>query len=44
MYDMLAMVILMLLASIFAGSIESDLMEAFKAPEWMDIKEWEERR
>ena len=33
-----------LLVCLFAGSIESDLMEAFKAPEWMDIKEWEEWR
>ena len=35
--------IVVLLACLFAGSIESDLMEAFKDPEWMDIKEWEYR-
>lgn len=37
-------IIVILVVCLFAGSIESDLMEAFNAPEWMDIKEWEERR
>lgn len=40
---MIVTIILMLLVCLFAGSIESDLMEAFNAPEWMDIKEWEYR-
>ena len=41
--DMLLMIILILLSGLMAGSIESDLMKAFKDPEWMDIKEWEYR-
>ena len=35
--------IVVLLACLFAGSIESDLMEAFNAPEWMNIKEEDEK-
>ena len=42
--DMLLMIILILLVGLMAGSIESNLMEVFSDPEWMDIKEWEERR
>ena len=37
------MIILILLAGLFAGSIKSDLMEAFKDPEWMDVSEWEDK-
>ena len=37
--DMIAAIILILLARLMAGSIESNLMEAFKDPEWMNIKE-----
>ena len=35
--------IVVLLACLFAGRIKSNLTEAFKDPEWMDIKEWEHR-
>lgn len=39
---MIALVMaLVLLAALFTGSIESNLMETFQNPEWMDIKEWE---
>lgn len=38
---MIVIIILILLAVLFAGSIESNLMETFRNPEWMDIKEWE---
>lgn len=27
--------------SLFVGSIESNLMEVFSDPEWMDVSEWE---
>ena len=43
MHDMILTVILILLAGLVAGSIESNLMEAFKDPEWMNIKEEEEK-
>lgn len=43
MHDMIVTIILILLVCLFAGSIESDLMEAFKAPEWMNIKEEDEK-
>ena len=40
---MILIAIVILLIGIFAGSIESNLMEAFKDPEWMDISEWEDK-
>ena len=40
---MIATIILMLFAGIFAGSIESNLMETFRNPDWMDVSEWEYR-
>ena len=33
--------IVVLLACLFAGSIESNLMEVFSDPEWIDVSEWE---
>lgn len=41
--DMLLMIILILLVGLMAGSIESNLTEAFNDPEWMNIKEEEEK-
>lgn len=38
---MIVMAIVILLVVFFASSIESNLMETFKDPEWMDTKEWE---
>ena len=40
---MIVTIIIVLLVLLFAGSIESNLMEAFKDPEWMNIKEEEEK-
>lgn len=40
---MIVMAIVILLVVFFASSIESNLMEAFKDPEWMNIKEEEEK-
>ena len=41
---MIALIIaLVLLAVLVAGSIESNLMEVFSDPEWMDVNEWEYR-
>ena len=37
---MIVLIILILLVLLFAGSIESNLHEAFSG-DWMDIKEWE---
>ena len=36
---MLLTIILILLAGLFAGSIESNLREAFKDPNWMNMEE-----
>ena len=41
MHDMILTVILILLVLLFAGSIESNLMEVFSDPEWIDVSEWE---
>ena len=41
---MILTVILILLAVLYAGSLESNLTETFNSPEWMDIKDWEERQ
>lgn len=38
---MIAAIILILLAGLMAGSIESNLQEAFNDANWIDIKEWE---
>ena len=38
---MIAAIILILLAGLIAGSIESNLMETFQNPEWIDVSEWE---
>ena len=38
---MIVTVIIVLLVLLFAGSIESNLMEVFSDPEWMDVSEWE---
>lgn len=38
---MIALIILILLAVLVAGSIESNLREAFSDPEWMDVSKWE---
>ena len=40
---MIAAIILILLAGLMAGSIESNLMEVFSDPEWIDVSEWEYR-
>ena len=40
---MILTVILILLARLVAGSIESNLMETFRNPDWMDVSEWEYR-
>ena len=37
--DMIAAIILILLARLIAGSIESNLHEAFNDPDWMKIEE-----
>lgn len=37
--DMIAAIILILLARLMAGSIESNLHEAFNDPDWMKFKE-----
>ena len=42
MHDMMLTAILILLAWLMVGSLESNLTETFNSPEWMDIKEWEE--
>lgn len=34
-------IILILLVLLFAGSIESNLMDTFRNPDWMDVSEWE---
>lgn len=39
--DMLLMIILILLAGLMAGSIESNLTKAFDDPEWMNNKKEE---
>lgn len=36
-------IILILLVLLFAGSIESNLMEVFSDPDWMDVSEWEDK-
>lgn len=38
---MIVTIIIVLLVLLFAGSIESNLMEVFSDPEWMDVSEWE---
>lgn len=38
---MILTVILILLALLYVGSIESNLREAFSDPEWIDVSEWE---
>jgi len=38
---MIVLIVLILLAGLVAGSIESNLREAFNDPNWIDIKEWE---
>ena len=38
---MILIVILILLVSLFTGSIESNLMDTFQNPEWIDVNEWE---
>ena len=38
---MMAAIIVILLASLVAGSIGSNLMEVFSDPNWIDVKEWE---
>lgn len=38
---MIVTIIIVLLVLLFAGSIESNLMEVFSDPEWMDVTEWE---
>lgn len=40
---MILIAIVILLTGIFAGSIESNLMETFRNPDWMDVSEWEYR-
>lgn len=40
--DMIAAIIVILLARLIAGSIESNLMEVFSDPERIDISEWED--
>ena len=37
------MTIVILLAGLVAGSIESNLREAFSDPNWMNVNEWEYR-
>lgn len=39
--NMIVTVIIVLLVLLFAGSIESNLHEAFNDTNWIDIKEWE---
>lgn len=38
---MIVTIIIVLLVLLFAGSIESNLMEVFSDPEWIDVSEWE---
>lgn len=38
---MIVMIEAILLVLLFAGSIESQLHEAFNDPEWIDVSEWE---
>lgn len=38
---MIVLIVVILLAVLVAGSIESNLMEVFSDPEWMDVTEWE---
>lgn len=38
---MIVTIIIVLLVLLFTGSIESNLMEVFSDPEWMDVSEWE---
>lgn len=40
---MIVTVIIVLLAVLVAGSIESNLMEVFSDQEWIDVSEWEYR-
>lgn len=40
---MILTIILILLVGLFAGSIESNLTNAFNDPEWMNIKEEDEK-
>lgn len=40
---MIVMAIVILLVVFFASSIESNLTKTFKDPEWMNIKEEEEK-
>lgn len=40
---MIVMIILILLAGLFAGSIESNLVKTFRNPDWMDFSEWEDK-
>lgn len=40
---MVAIVLLILLANLFAGSIESELREVFNDSGWMDGEEWEDK-
>lgn len=39
MHDMILAVILILLVLLFAGSIESNLREAFSNPDWLSFEE-----
>ena len=41
MRNMIVTIILILLAVLFAGSIESNLREVFSDPEWIDVSEWD---
>lgn len=38
---MIVLIVVILLAVLVAGSISSNLMDAFNDPNWIDIKEWE---
>ena len=40
---MIALTIVILLAGLLAGSIESNLIAVFSNPEWIDVSEWEYR-
>lgn len=40
---MIVTIIIVLLVLLFAGSIESNLMETFRNPDWMDVSEWEDK-
>lgn len=38
---MIVTIIIVLLAVLVAGSIESNLHELFNDPDWIDVSEWE---